>query len=618
MTPMSNAPPSSHTGRLGPETKVFGLGLNKTGTSSLKRAWESLGIAPIPTQLDVARAGLVNAVLLEGDYERALAWAEDYRGMEDRPWNIGDMYRRLHERFDDSLFILTVRDEASWWRSVHHWITVVKPDAQDRYMLHFEVDEISQEAFIDAYRRYNAEVTQYFEVNDPERFLVLDIGSGEEWEKLCQFFGKPTPAVPFPHRNRRRYNEAAPLKKRNRRAAENLYLKHCAKCDLPLGKKLAAISVEPDMSELSWRARFKVRRADARTRTLIRREKHRTKEGKALREIRARHPNMTIDDFGVVSCFFNPLRSRQRLINYRKFAEGMKRANVPLITVELAFNELPHYLGGNWEEVIPVRSTSVMWHKERLLNLGIQKLLDRGFEKIAWLDSDVEFINDDWVWRVAAELETSNLCQVFDRVLVHEEATSLPRLGVGSVKYLADRGSLYPQRDKRRKVLRRRRYPRGYSGFGWAANADVLRNVPLYDGAVVGGGDKLIYLASFAQHGTAQSATEGWFESCNPTCPRCGHRSTAGPWYAHYWDWAKRWSDVVGNKVGCVDNLIRDFYHGTRRSRQYQNRQEILLRQAFNPAEDLRLNSDGCFEWASDKPRMHEDLRLYFRQRKDQ
>ena len=100
-------------------------------------------------------------------------------------------------------------------------------------------------------------------------------------------------------------------------------------------------------------------------------------------------------------------------------------------------------------------------------------------------------------------------------------------------------------------------------------------------------------------------------------CPRCGHRNVAGRWHTHYLDWAKRWNDVVEGKVGYADTLIQDFYHGSRKSRLYRDRKEILLRQTFDPAEDLSVNSDGCLEWASDKTRLHEDLRLYFRQRTD-
>lgn len=75
--------------------RVFGVGMNKTGTSSLGRALRHLGVVPIARPKLSHRAGLVEALFERGDYEPALRYARMYRAFEDRPWNVWEMYRHL-------------------------------------------------------------------------------------------------------------------------------------------------------------------------------------------------------------------------------------------------------------------------------------------------------------------------------------------------------------------------------------------------------------------------------------------------------------------------------------------------------------------------------------------
>ena len=188
--------------------KVFCVGMNKTGTSSMHLCFKELGLVP------VARPGanrgrdvkLFKRIVEQNDYATALAYAQDFVAFEDRPWNVWEMYRRADESFLGSKFILTYRDPESWWRSVERWLTVRKPHMLDRYMKHLKVTQFSKSAFIDGYESYNNEVVSYFQ--DAENFLILNFADGDGWGKLCPFLEKPIPARPFPHKNRQRYSEA--------------------------------------------------------------------------------------------------------------------------------------------------------------------------------------------------------------------------------------------------------------------------------------------------------------------------------------------------------------------------------------------------------------------------
>lgn len=605
-------------------TRIFGIGLNKTGTSSLRHALLALGIGPIPTQAETANARIVEDVLHGRDFEGALAFAERFRAFEDRPWNVGNMYRRLHERFPDSLFVLTVRDEDDWWRSVERWVTVVKPWTQQRYLQHLGAAAFERELMLEGYRRYNDEVVRYFAEHAPARLLVMDVAVGEGWERLCAFLGVPIPDVPFPHKNKQGYRELRIEEQRARRVLPPVRL--CYACGARVPRRRQPRTTLRDdrghrlqpgvLGPLTSRVRNRL--IDWREEALERRELRRRHDARrAAREVRRQqsaHPGLSLDDLAVVCCFFDAHGSIDRLRNHRAFARHVRDAGVPLLTVELAFDDAPHRIDDDCGEVLRLRSRSLMWQKERLLNLGIQELLRRGYGKIAWLDADVRFLDDSWPWQVAAALERAQLIQVFEQVRVQRGPGLPPTQGVSSFRYFLDRGRLDAQRP-RRQSLWRRGYPRGYSGFGWAARSELLKQVPLYEGAVVGGGDKLIYMASLARNERFDVTAREWFSSTVPACGQCGYRSEAPRWEAHYREWAERWAAAVDGRIGYARTLITDAFHGDREGRRYGSRLEILLRQSFDPARDLSAASDGPLEWASDKSEMHEDVREYFRLR---
>ncbi len=62
---------------------------------------------------------------------------------------------------------------------------------------------------------------------------------------------------------------------------------------------------------------------------------------------------------------------------------------------------------------------------------------------------------------------------------------------------------------------------------------------------------------------------------------------------------------------------MKVMHHGSWTNRGYWLRQDILARTNFDPAIDLRVNEDGCWEWASDKPELHSWVARYFKSRNE-
>lgn len=192
--------------------KIFGVGLNKTGTTTLAEALEVLGLGPVASHDGAEESHETVRAALEGNYGPAIAYAHGYRAFEDRPWNIGKIYRELATAFPDARFVLTRRDPAHWWRSVERWLSVSKPGKLAEYCQHLQVDaglaregvEALRLPMLDRYEHYNRAVVEHFRGAD--RLLVIDFEGGDGWPELCAFFGVPIPATPLPIANRQYYD----------------------------------------------------------------------------------------------------------------------------------------------------------------------------------------------------------------------------------------------------------------------------------------------------------------------------------------------------------------------------------------------------------------------------
>src|SRR5690349_19921009 len=99
---------------LSKEQKVFGLGLSKTGTSSLSEALNYLGIKTIHYPSDE----LTWRELRSGNYRLTLM--NEWQGAVDI--SVAPFYPQLDQAFPQSKFILTVREKEAWLRSCEqHW-----------------------------------------------------------------------------------------------------------------------------------------------------------------------------------------------------------------------------------------------------------------------------------------------------------------------------------------------------------------------------------------------------------------------------------------------------------------------------------------------------------------
>lgn len=179
--------------------KVFGIGLSKTGTTSLAAALQQLGYRTIHYPHDPVTA----QQLMLGDFR--LRILEEHDAALDTP--IVPFYRDLDCEYPGSKFLLTVRRKDDWLRSIEQWWdqqTIWWDREVDRCYFRAAVYgciNFHRERFSHVYDTHLENVQRYFQ-NRPRDLLVFDICGGEGWGKLCKFLAKPIPADLFPQENR--------------------------------------------------------------------------------------------------------------------------------------------------------------------------------------------------------------------------------------------------------------------------------------------------------------------------------------------------------------------------------------------------------------------------------
>lgn len=179
-----------------PKTKVFCIGFQKTGTSSMRDALKSLGYSVAGhygTDLPVEE-------LRERYVEIGLEMAKDYDAVQDMPWAL--IYRELDAAYPGAKFVYTMRDADNWITSmVKHFETRPSSVRQLTYGEDCPCPQGNEEQYKKVYLAHRAAVLEYF-AGRPGDFLVMDLERGDGWAELGAFLGlENVPQGPFVHSN---------------------------------------------------------------------------------------------------------------------------------------------------------------------------------------------------------------------------------------------------------------------------------------------------------------------------------------------------------------------------------------------------------------------------------
>lgn len=188
--------------------QVIGSGLGRTGTMSLKRALEQLGLGPCHHMVEVfAHPESVPLWIAAGagkpDWE---AIFDGYPSMVDYPG--AKFWRELMAYYPDAKVIHTLRDPDRWFESTQATIfaadsgarTAAGPMGEFFGMIRADFNgDMDDRAFmVDYFKRHTEEVKA---IVPADRLLVFEASDG--WAPLCAFLGVPIPETPYPAENTR-------------------------------------------------------------------------------------------------------------------------------------------------------------------------------------------------------------------------------------------------------------------------------------------------------------------------------------------------------------------------------------------------------------------------------
>ena len=197
--------------------KVFCIGYNKTGTTTLEKVLKDFGYA-MGNQIQ-------GELLIDDWYQRnfksIIKFCKSAEAFQDIPFSLPFTFIMLDQHFKDAKFILSERDSPEQW---YHSLTTfhsklwsdgkLLPNCEElkavtyRYkgyvynsfkLLYNTKDEAlyKKEVFINAYKQHNYLVKEYFR-SRPEKLLVINVSRKNDYFKLCDFLEKEPISDDFP------------------------------------------------------------------------------------------------------------------------------------------------------------------------------------------------------------------------------------------------------------------------------------------------------------------------------------------------------------------------------------------------------------------------------------
>lgn len=303
----------------------------------------------------------------------------------------------------------------------------------------------------------------------------------------------------------------------------------------------------------------------------------------------------------VIAVISNPMRYESRYRLYRAFEKMVADSGAILTTVELALRDSHfHVTDHHNPRHVQLRSPSILWHKENMINLGIRHL-PADWEYLAWIDADVAFGRPDWA------AETVHLLQTYDVIQMWTHSVDLGPAGQPIANctslvtnWLENEAILQPWDRGKNKPLVRPGFTLNsggllHTGYAWAARRSTLAELGgLGEIGILGSGDRHMAYAFLGE--VERSFPAG----IHPT-------------YKQYWrEWQVRADAAVAQNVGVMAGTLYHNWHGAKAHRRYQDRWQILVNHQYDWTKDIKHDVQGILTWTHHNRKLERDVRNYF------
>lgn len=280
---------------------------------------------------------------------------------------------------------------------------------------------------------------------------------------------------------------------------------------------------------------------------------------------------------------------RYRLLNEFVNRIENEEEHVNLFVVEMVYGKQRFYVTKkNNRNHLQIKTDTPLWHKENMVNLAVKYLLPKNYKAFAWIDADVEFDSSSWALDT---LKILNGCK--DVVQIFSHCVDMAK-DESSLNIFNSFGYSF---SKNKKYITKH-MDFWHPGYAWAITRRAYESIGgIYDKGVLGSGDKIFALALINK--SEKMNHDNYHEDYNNSM-------------TEYQKKAK----VL--RLGYIPGVIRHYFHGSKKNRQYTERWQILMDHQFSPDQDITYDDFGILVPTEKMTEEFKaDIMNYFMERKE-
>ena len=297
------------------------------------------------------------------------------------------------------------------------------------------------------------------------------------------------------------------------------------------------------------------------------------------------------EKLNVIIVISNPCLYAKRYILLKEFVKRIEEEeeHVNLFIVEMIYENQKFIVTNKKNKNhLQIKSDVPIWHKENMINLAVKYLLPSDYKAFAWVDADVEFENNSWAMDTLKILNgCKDVVQLFSHCVdMSNENTNLNIFNSFGYSF------------NKEKKFTTKGQDYWHPGYAWAITKKAYDKIGgIYDKGILGSGDSIMAL-SFINKA----------ESMN-------NINYSDDYNNSMLEYQLKASKL---RLGYVPGVIRHYYHGSKKNRQYTERWKLLMKHNYSPIEHLTYDKQGILIPTETFPfDFKEDIMNYFRERKE-
>lgn len=269
----------------------------------------------------------------------------------------------------------------------------------------------------------------------------------------------------------------------------------------------------------------------------------------------------------------------------------MEESGAKLFTIELAFGHKPFEVTSSSNPMnMQLRTKHILWHKERLINLAVKHLkhIVPDIQYIGWYDSDITFVNPNWVHDVVHKLSYVPIIQPYSTAINLNSNEDFMWACPSSFRSFVEKRGYHQH-----PPLPVSYTYKGHPGLAWNMTIEAFEAIGgLYDKCIAGSADTIM-----------SNVVKGDWSAFLPGSPSDQMKNSIEKWHHVV-------SKVLKNHLGFTHGCLLHHWHGASESRGYEKRWDILSFHKFDPMVDIEIDDNGLYRWAGNKPQLEDDIRL--------